>query len=311
MKDLNDLYFFAQVVGHAGFAPAGRALGIPKSKLSRRVQLLEERLGVRLLNRSSRRFSVTEVGAEYYDRCVAMLVEADAADQLIAELRAEPRGTIRVSCPVALLNFQFGALFSRFMTENPAVEIHLEGSNRRVDVIAEGVDVAIRVRFPPLDSTDLVMRKLDISTQCLVGAPGLLTQKLRSPADLVGLPSVDLDPARRLHQWHLEGPDGQTSTLPHHPRLVTDDLATLREAALAGVGIAKLPTMMIWRDVEEGRLVQVLPEWQPAAGIVHAVFPSRRGLLPSVRALLDFLANQCERQRRDTMSVLSHSRPRP
>jgi DNA-binding transcriptional LysR family regulator len=141
------------VVDHGGFAAAGRALGIPKSKLSRRLLLLEEGLGVRLLNRSSRRFSVTEIGREFYDRCTAMLVEVEAAEQVIAQVRAEPRGVVRMSCPVALLNFQFGGLIARFMVENPAVEVHLESTNRCVDVIA------IPVRFPPMEPTDLVMRK--------------------------------------------------------------------------------------------------------------------------------------------------------
>src|SRR5208282_624905 len=102
-----------------GFAPAGRALGVQKSKLSRRIQVLEERLGVRLLNRSSRRFSITEIGREYYDRCAAMLVEAEAAEEVVAQVRAEPRGIVRVSCPTALLAFQFGVLIARFMAENP------------------------------------------------------------------------------------------------------------------------------------------------------------------------------------------------
>src|ERR1700720_379820 len=129
MKDLNDLFYFVQVVDHGGFAPAGRALGVQKSKLSRRILLLEERLGVRLLNRSSRRFSITEIGREYYDRCAAMLVEAEAAEQVVAQVRAEPRGVVRMSCPVALLNSQFGALIARFMVLNPAVEVHLESAN--------------------------------------------------------------------------------------------------------------------------------------------------------------------------------------
>lgn len=304
MNDLNDLYYFVQVVDHGGFATAGRALGIQKSKLSRRMQVLEERLGVRLLNRSSRRFSVTEIGREYYDRCVAMLVEAEAADQLIAETRAEPRGVIRVSCPIALLNFQFGALFARFMLANPAIEIHLEATNRRVDVMAEGFDIAIRVRFPPLEPTELVMRRLDESTQCLVASPGLISGPLHSPADLAGLPSLDLGPARRDHQWQLEAHEGRTAAVPHHPRLVTDDIAALREAAIAGVGIVQLPTLMIWRDVAEGRLIHVLPEWRPRAGIVHAVFPSRRGLLPSIRTLLDYLALECARDRKASLSTI-------
>ncbi|MCZ4091151.1 LysR substrate-binding domain-containing protein [Sinorhizobium psoraleae] len=299
MQDLNDLYYFVQVVDHGGFAAAARATGMQKSKLSRRIQQLEERVGVRLLNRSSRRFSVTEIGREYYDRCIAMLVEAEAADQVIAQVRAEPRGVIRVSCPVALINFQFGALFSRFLTAYPAVEIHLESSNRRVDVIAEGFDVAIRVRFPPLEPTDLVMRWLDTSTQCLVASPALLAGRtIGSPADLHNLPSVTLGPPLRDYQWQLEHADGQTANVPHVPRLVTGDMAALCEAALAGVGIVSLPTMMVWRQVEAGRLVHVLPDWRPRAGIVHAVFPSRRGLLPSVRTLLDFLAAECAEARK-------------
>ena len=297
MQDLNDLYYFVQVVDHGGFAPAARALGLQKSRLSRRMLALEERLGVRLLNRSSRRFSVTEIGREFYERCVAMLVEAEAAEQVIAEVRVEPRGIIRVSCPIALIGFQFGALIAKFLAENLAVEIHLEATNRRVDVLAEGFDVAIRVRFPPLEPTDLVMRKLDMSTQCLVASPALISTALRSPADLHGLPSLDLGPPHREHQWQLEAADGKTATVPHQPRLVTDDMTALREAALASVGIVQLPTIMIWRDIDAGRLVHVLPDWRPRAGIIHAVFPSRRGLLPSVRALLDFLARECAAQR--------------
>ena len=297
MQDLNDLQFFAAVVDHGGFAPAGRALGMQKSKLSRRILLLEERLGVRLLNRSSRRFSVTEIGREFYERCRAVLVEAEAAEQVVAEVRAEPRGVVRMSCPTGLLSFQFGELVSRFMTEHPAVEVHLESTNRRVDVIAEGFDLAIRVRFPPLEPTDLVMRRLDESSQCLVAAPSLVAAGIASPADLRNLPSLDLGPARRDHAWQLHHADGQVATIPHTPRLVTDDMSVLRNAAIAGVGAVQLPTIFIWEDVRAGRLVHVVPDWRPRAGIVHAVFPSRRGLLPSVRALVDFLAHECSEQR--------------
>lgn len=299
MQDLNDLYYFAQVVDHGGFAAAERATGLQKSKLSRRIQQLEDRLGVRLLNRSSRRFSVTEIGREYYDRCVAVLVEAEAADRVIAQVRSEPRGVIRVACPVALINFQFGALFARFLATYPEIEIHLESTNRRVDVIAEGFDIAIRVRFPPLEPTDLVMRRLDTSTQCLVASPSLLAGRtVVSPADLSHSPSITLGPVQRDHQWHLEHADGQTASVTHVPRLVTDDMAALRDAAMSGIGIVQLPTMMIWRRVASGDLVHVLPDWRPRAGIVHAVFPSRRGLLPSVRALVDFLAAECAEARK-------------
>ena len=305
MQDLNDLYYFVQVVDHGGFAAAGRALGIQKSKLSRRIQQLEERLGVRLLNRSSRRFSVTEIGRDFYERCLAMLVEAEAAEQVVAEVRAEPRGVIRMSCPVALLNFQIGETIARFMVAYPGVEVHLAGTNRRVDVIAEGFDLAIRVRFPPLESTDLVMRKLDTSSQCLVASPALVSGPLTSPGDLAGLPSLDLGPPHGAHQWQLVASTGETAQIPHRPRLVTDDMAALRQAALAGVGVVQLPTMTTWQDIEAGHLVQVLPEWRPPEWVIHAVFPSRRGLLPSVRALLDFLASDCSRQRQRASSGIA------
>jgi DNA-binding transcriptional LysR family regulator len=297
MQDLNDLFYFVQVADHGGFAPAGRALGVQKSKLSRRILLLEERLGVRLLNRSSRRFSITEVGREYYDRCAAMLVEAEAAEQVVAQVRAEPRGTIRVSCPTALLSFQFGALVARFMIANPAIEVHLEGTNRRVDVVAEGFDIAIRVRFPPLAPSDLVMRQLVQSIQCLVASPALVARALISPADLVGLPSVDLGPPRREHVWRLAHEDGRTAAVGHAPRLVTDDMPALRDAAYAGVGVAQLPMMMVWEDLAAGKLIEALPGWHPPAGVVHATFASRRGLLPAVRAMLDFLVCECAVQR--------------
>jgi DNA-binding transcriptional LysR family regulator len=297
MQDLNDLYYFVSVVDHGGFAAAARTLGLQKSKLSRRILQLEERLGVRLLNRSSRRFSVTEVGREFYNRCVAMLVEAEGAEQVIAEVRAEPRGVVRMSCPVGLLNSHFGALIANFMVANPAVEVHLESTNRRVDVIAEGFDLAIRARFPPLEPTDLVMRRLDESIHWLVASPALIPTPLLSPSDLRGLPSLHAGPAHRDHQWQLDHKDGQTALIPHRPRLITDDMAALRESALAGVGVVQLPAVMIWQDVRAGRLVDVLPQWRPRSSIIHAVFPSRRGLLPSVRALLDFLAQECAARR--------------
>jgi DNA-binding transcriptional LysR family regulator len=304
MRDLNDLYYFAAVVDHGGFSSAGRALGIQKSRLSRRILLLEEQLGVRLLHRSSRRFSVTDIGREFYDRCVAMIVEAEAAEQVVAEVRAEPRGLVRMSCPTALLSFQFGKLLARFMQAHPGIQVQLESTNRRVDVIAEGFDLAVRVRFPPLDATDLVMRRLDDSSQCLVAAPGLLSKGIHSPADLATLPSLDLARPNRIHTWELHRADGQVATVPHTPRLVTDDMSVLRDAAISGVGAVQLPTIFIWDDVKSGRLVHVLPDWRPLPGLVHAVYPSRRGLLPSVRALLDFLAHECAVQRAEADAVV-------
>lgn len=292
MQDLNDLYFYAQVVDHGGFAPAGRALGQPKSKLSRRIALLEDRLGVRLIQRSSRRFSVTEIGQTYYAHCKAMLVEAEAAQDSVAMTRSDPCGVVRLSCPVALLHTRVGTMLADFMVRNPRVELHLEATNRRVDVIAEGFDVAIRVRYPPLDDSDLVLKVLAQRSQCLVASPSLLQRHgaVAVPAELHRLPTLDLGPARPDHIWRLIGPEGAEAAIHHRPRLVTDDMVALRTAAVAGVGIVQLPTLVVIDEIQAGRLVQVLHGWAPKKHIIHAVFPSKRGLLPSVRALLDFLA---------------------
>jgi DNA-binding transcriptional LysR family regulator len=299
MQDLNDLYLFVQAVDHGGFAAAARALGLQKSKVSRRIGLLEDRLGVRLIQRSTRRFSVTEIGQEYYRRCVAMLVEAESAQTVIDQSRAEPCGVVRLSCPTGLLAFRFGALFGRFMALYPDVELHVESTNRRVDVIGEGFDLAIRVRPPPLTESELVMRRFDERTIRIIASPDLLKQRaITLPADLAGLPSLDFGPAGGEHRWRLTHADGSIAEVRHAPRLITDDMAVLRDAALAGAGAARLPTLVVWDDLQAGRLVTLLPDWKPSNEIVHAVFPSRRGLLPSVRALLDFLADECAAQRR-------------
>lgn len=293
MKDLNDLYYYVQVVDHAGFAPAGRALGIPKSKLSRRIALLEERLGARLIQRSTRRFTVTEAGQTYYGHCKAMLVEAEAADEAIARTHAEPRGVVRMTCPVALLDARIADMLAAFMVANPRVEIHLEETNRRVDVVGEGIDVAIRVRPPPIEASDLVMRVLAERGQCLVACPGLLPHGVpRVPADLAGLPSMDLGLPQHEHVWTLFGPDGAQAAIRHQPRLITRGMLALRAAAIAGVGVVQLPSMMVREQIERGELVHVIPGWAPRREIIHAVFASRRGLLPSVRALVDFLAER-------------------
>ena len=307
MRDLNDLFLYVQVVDHGGFAPAGRALCVPKSRISRRIYLLEERLGVRLLQRSSRRFAVTEIGQAYYQHCAAMLVEADAADEVIARSRSEPQGVVRLSCPSALVHFQIAPMVARFMAGNPRVQVHLESTNRRVDVIREGFDIALRVRFPPLEDTDLVMKVLADSTQRLVAHPHVLQDRPGpvTPEDLGRLPSMDLGPPNREHEWSLVGPDGTTARVRHAPRLVTDDMVALHAAALQAVGVVQMPSLMVLGDLRLGNLVEVLPQWAPRSGVIHAVFPSRRGLLPSVRGLLDFLGSEFAAQAREEQESLS------
>jgi len=217
---------------------------------------------------------------------------------LIDGARSEPCGTIRVACAPGLLTYQMSSLIVRFMALFPDLDVQLHSTSRRVDVIGEGFDLAIRVREPPLEQTDLVMRKLDESVHRLVASPDLIARMGRptGPADLAGWPSLDFGPAHRDHVWALHHVEGMTASVRHAPRLVTDDLHMLHEGAVHGLGVALLPTVAVARDLDAGKLVDLLPDWRPKKWIVHAVFPSRRGLLPSVRMLLDFLVAGCAEQ---------------
>lgn len=290
--DLNDLLYFAWVVEYGGFSQAGRALGVPKSKLSRRIALLEERLGVRLIQRSTRRFSTTETGQDYFRHCKAMLVEAAAAEEAIELTRSEPRGIVRIACPVALLHSSVGPMLADFLAMNPKVEISLDATNRRVDVVGEGIDLAIRVRPPPLEDSDLVVRVLSKRTWCLAASPSLIAGHgvPDVPADVARIPTLDLASRDSSHVWELYGPDGAVASVHHVPRMVTDDMISLRTSALSGVGIVMLPKMMLADELRRGDLVPILTDWTPKPGIIHVIFPSRRGLLPSVRALIDHLS---------------------
>jgi DNA-binding transcriptional LysR family regulator len=293
MQDLNDFYYFVKTVEHGGFAPAGRALGIPKSKLSRRIAGLEEKLGVTLIYRSTRQFKVTEIGQTFLTHCKAMLVEADAAQEAVEFSHAEPCGTIRLTCPVALLHSHIGQVLADFMVQYPRINIHLEATNRRVDLVAEGVDIAIRVRPAPLENSDLVLKVLSERGLSLVTSPDLIRKQgmPNNPYELSGWPSLGLGEPQYQYYWTLYGPDNEEVIVPHAPRYVTKDIITLRNAALKGVGVVQLPSLMVTDQIREGSLIHLLPRWQPKKDIIHVVFPSRRGLLPAVRALVDYLGD--------------------
>lgn len=297
MEDLNDFYFFVQVVEYGSFAAASRALGKPKSMLSRRIAQLEKRLGVQLIRRSTRQFSVTDVGQTFYGHCKAMLVEAEAATEAIELSRSEPRGIVRMTCPVALLHARVGEMVAEFLTQCPHVTIHVKALNRSVDVIAEGYDFAVRVRPQPLQDSDLVLKVLGTRTQCLVASPALLERHGTPsvPADLTRLPSLAPGPTEDDHEWRLEGPNGAQASIRHTPRLISDDMIALRRAAIAGVGVVHLPLMMVTDEIGHGTLTKLIPEWAPRPELIHAVLPSKRYLLPSVRALIDFLADRFQR----------------
>jgi DNA-binding transcriptional LysR family regulator len=291
MQDLNDMLYFAEVVDRGGFAAAGRALNVPKSKLSRRIAGLEARLGVRLLQRTTRKLSLTAAGEVYHRHAAAVREEAEAAAEAVAAVHKEPRGIIRVTCPVTLAQSTVGPLVPLFLERHPHVRIDMQVSNRVVDLVQDGVDVALRVRSTLDDSGSMVVKNLGISQALMVASPSQLERQGRPQAveDLQHFATLAMTAADGRAIWLLTGPDGREHEFHHRPCYAADDLLTLRYAVLKGTGICILPDYLCRRELERGQLEQVLPGWGPRPGVIHAVFPSRRGLVPAVRSFLDFL----------------------
>jgi DNA-binding transcriptional LysR family regulator len=289
MQDLNDLRFFAAVVSSGGFSSAARELGLPKSRISRRVAQLEADLGVRLLERSTRQLRVTEIGREVYAQAVTAMAAAEAATEAALRVRAEPQGLVRLSCPLNLHD-TIARRLPAFLTHHPRLRLQILSTNRRVDLIEERIDVAVRIRERLDTDGDLQMRRIGVSRRVIVASPDFVRThgEPRKPQDLVGLPLVDANEGTGQSVWRLSAGEADPYTLEFDARLAAGDFKTLRAATLAGVGAALLPRVECRADVEAGRLIRLLPEWSAADGVVHLVFTSRRSMLPGVRAVIDF-----------------------
>ena len=296
LPDLNDLYFFAAVVEYGGFSAAGRAIGVPKSRLSKRISQLEDGLGVRLLQRTTRKFVVTEAGERFYRHCQAMLAEARAATEDAASLGGEPRGLVRLSCPVSLTQSLLVPLLPEFLSRHPQVQLRVLSSNRRVDVIGEGFDVAIRVRDKLDTDAELVARSFGPKRVVLIASPAFIEQhgEPRAPQDLAALPVLSIFEHEGEQTWELYDRACARTAVTVRPRLLTGEFPLLIEAAVQGVGIAWVPESACAQELRSGKLQVVLPDWGLPQGILHFVYPSRRGMLPAVRALVEFLADAFE-----------------
>ncbi|MCB8880599.1 LysR family transcriptional regulator [Acidisoma cellulosilytica] len=289
MIDLNDYAYFAAVVRHGGFAPAGRALRLPKSKLSRRIAGLETRLGVRLIERSTRRFRVTETGDAFYARCRTILSEMELAEAIVAEGLAEPHGLVRFACPTGLVGV-LAPYFPAFLNRYPKVRLQIWAVDRPVDLIEERIDVALRVRLTLESDAALTMRSLGISRRILVASPNLARGIGQDIAALATLPVLGTGDDFEAVEWLMESTTGETRRMTLTPRMSCGDFTVVRQAALAGIGVALLPDHVVTDWLASGQLVQVLPDWRGPPGTVHLVFTTRRGLPPAVRAFIDHLA---------------------
>ncbi len=288
MNDLNDMVVFAKVVETGGFTAAGEAIDMPKSNVSRRVSRLEERLGVRLLERTTRKIRMTELGEIYYAHCRRIIEEAEHADIRVSQALEVPRGQLRVSASVTVGQNIIGPVLGQFVKAYPEVKIQMTLTNRRVDLIEEGFDIAVRVG--QLEDSSLVARLLGKSELILFASPDYLKRngEPRTPSDLKDHHCIVMSDQIDSTLWMFVNAE-QKATLKIKPQLAVNDFHILRQLLVEDCGIGRLPNYMAigW----ENKLQRVLLKWVTPPIDIHAVYPSHRGATPKVRAFLDFLIN--------------------
>ncbi|MER8380004.1 LysR substrate-binding domain-containing protein [Mesorhizobium sp. M0923] len=289
MLNLNDLLVFVQVVDHGGFAAAGRALGIPKSTLSKRLSELEKAIGVRLVQRTSRSFTVTEIGRDFHRHAAAMLIEAEAAEHVIKGRLAEPSGTVRITASLPIAQFRLAPILPRLAASYPKVRIMLDVSDRFVDIVQEGFDIAIRNHFAPLPDTELVQRRIDYDPAWLVASLDYIRKNgmPSRPEEANGLDGIMASSSERV--WTLHDGQGVVAEVTPSPRYIANETVSLREAARAGLGVACLAGSFCAPLIESGALVRILPDWTARGVATTLLMPHRRGQLPSVRVVADHL----------------------
>jgi len=290
--DLNRVSAFARVVELGSFTAAAKQLGLPKSSVSRTVSRLEEELGVRLLQRTTRTLHLTEAGQAYYERARAALASLEEAASAATNLSAEPRGTVRVAAPADIGIMNLGEVVSRFVRKYPLVHVEVSLSSRFVDLVAEGFDLALRAG--KMADSSLVARRIGNDSLGLFASPAYLRRRGR-PKTLAELANHDCVLFRGMHgksEWTLNGPRGEESVTVRGP-LNADEMAFVMQSVSAGVGIGLLPIIAVRLAASRGKLpmpVRLMPEYSLAGGSFNIVSPSARFQSASVTALRDFLA---------------------
>lgn len=295
--DLNEIVVFAKVVETKSFTAAAQQLGLPKSTVSRKVSQLEERLGARLIQRTTRKLSLTEIGAAYFARCQRIVADIAAAEQLVGDLQTTPRGRLKVTAPVDLGAFALGDLTGKFLAEHPDIDVHLDLTDRVIDLVDEGYDLAIR--FGPLAESTLIARRLATAAMGMYASRDYLARAgtPREPDELADHDLLMFAPVPRLTTWILHG-GGEPIELAPSARMTSNNLLAIFEAARAGAGIAFIPGFVLGCAADD-RLTAVLPGWRSPPIELYAVYPSGKNLAPKVRVYLDYLAERLSLDRPD------------
>jgi DNA-binding transcriptional LysR family regulator len=298
MNNLEELAIFVAVVQAKGFSAAARNLGLPKSTVSTKVSRLEERLGVRLLQRTTRSLGLTDAGHAFYERCARIVADVEEAERQLSTLQSEPRGTLRITGPVDITATYLGAPLAAFAKRYPQVAVEMVATDRVVDLVNENFDVALRLgKLPP---STLVARPLAPIGSRLYASPKYLDEhgRPRSPKDLTKHACLVFTAPHDAATWRLSGPGDKSETVQVKGPLYVNSPDTVRDAALAGLGIVLLPvfacdTVLLDSANSMGQrgLERVLPKWQGPSGQLNVVYPSSRYLSPKVRAFVDFIVD--------------------
>jgi DNA-binding transcriptional LysR family regulator len=287
--DLNEILVFARVVDSGSFSAAARLLEMPKSTVSRKVAELEERIGARLLHRTTRKLGLTDAGRIYYEHSARIVAELEEAEEAVGRMQSAPRGLLRVTAPLSFS--MLGPIVAEYLRRHPDVQVELLCSDRRVDLVEERFDVAIRAG--QLADSSLVARPLGTIRRVLVASPAYLEREgsPRAPAELAKRACISFGAGAAPNVWLLQSGD-KKAEVRVAPRLVVNDLEMLREVARAGLGIAWIPEFACFEDLQSGRLRQLLPAWVSAETPVQALYPTARYLSPKIAAFLELVRAQ-------------------
>jgi DNA-binding transcriptional LysR family regulator len=289
--DLNDIVVFTKVVETKSFTGAADALGLPKSTVSRKLAQLEERLGVRLVQRTTRKLALTEIGEAYYERCARIVSDLASAEQLVTDMQSTPRGRLRVTATVDFSTRYVGSIVADFLMLHPDINVELEAHDRLVDLIEDGYDLAIRFSMGPLPESTLIARKLCDIQLVLVAAPSYLEKRGR-PTTIEEIDEHDhvlFAPNSRSQNWTITN-GTVTHDFGRPARFSSNNYGAVRDVAIAGGGITLIQDFMVHEYISTGQLVRILPEWTTSPIEVHAVYPARQNLPPRLTLFLDHLA---------------------
>lgn len=289
MDSLTDIAVFVQVIDSGSFTAAADRLGLSKSVVSKYVTRLEDQLGARLLNRTTRRLSLTEVGRAFYERSQQGLHELEEARAEVSRLQGAPRGTLRINCPMSFGILHIAPALPEFLSLYPELSVDMSLDDRRVDLVEEGFDLAIRIGELP--DSSLVARRLGPCRHVVCGAPGYFKRNgiPRSPEDLRDHNAITFKYQDTPGEWHFVSPNGNVIRVPVSGSIQINNSLGLREALLHEAGITLTPTFVVGEDIRQGRLQAVLPDYKVLEVSIYAVYPQRRHLSPKVQVFVAFL----------------------